>query len=264
MKITVLAENTSARSDLGSEHGLSLYIEANGKKILFDMGQSTLFADNAKILGVDLRDVDLAVLSHGHYDHGGGLLHFLSLNSKAAVYVSPNAFGDYYNADGKYIGLDKSILETDRLVMPRAEDVFIDDYISLISLNRAISEDSVDSAGLTEETDGVNHPDKFYHEQYLVIEENGKRYAFSGCAHKGVVNIAKALKPTVFVGGFHLSKIPACGEGSKRLDAVAAELDSLNADFYTCHCTGVEQYEYLKKLMPHNLHYISTGDIIEV
>ena len=77
MKVIVLSENTTNDPRLGAEHGLSLYIEACGKKILFDTGQGDLFAENAKTLGVDLAAVDFAVISHGHYDHGGGIRRFL-------------------------------------------------------------------------------------------------------------------------------------------------------------------------------------------
>ena len=84
MKVTVLSENTSA-CGLPSEHGLSLYVETNGRKLLFDTGQGDLFARNAEVLGVDLSAVGLAVISHGHYDHGGGLKTFLSLNDSAPV-----------------------------------------------------------------------------------------------------------------------------------------------------------------------------------
>ena len=73
MKVTVLAENSACREDLTPQHGLSLYIETNGKKILFDMGQDDTFAQNAKTLGIDLSQADLAIISHGHYDHVGGL-----------------------------------------------------------------------------------------------------------------------------------------------------------------------------------------------
>ena len=78
MKITVLTENTISKNieeslaeKLKAEHGLSLFIETENHKILFDMGQTNLFLKNAKNLNINLEDVDFAVLSHGHYDHGG-------------------------------------------------------------------------------------------------------------------------------------------------------------------------------------------------
>ena len=86
MKITALLENTASDCCMMTEHGLSLYIEAQGKKILFDMGQTDLFYKNALTLGIDLAEVDIAILSHGHYDHGGGLEKFLEINKKAPVY----------------------------------------------------------------------------------------------------------------------------------------------------------------------------------
>ena len=92
MKITCLVENTSCKG-LPCEHGLSLHVRLDdGLQLLFDMGQTELFAHNASILGIHLEQVDLAVLSHGHYDHGGGLPTFLSLNTKAPVYVRKEAF----------------------------------------------------------------------------------------------------------------------------------------------------------------------------
>ena len=77
MKLWVLMENTACREDLAKEHGLSLYLQTGERHILFDAGQSGAFADNARAMGVDLEQVDTAVLSHGHYDHGGGLNRFL-------------------------------------------------------------------------------------------------------------------------------------------------------------------------------------------
>ena len=110
MKIINLVENTTSRQDVEAEHGLSLYVETEGHKILFDMGQTDMFSKNAEAMGVDLSQVDIAVLSHGHYDHGGGLEKFLSINKKAPIFISQYAFGDYYNGSEKYIGLDKSVL----------------------------------------------------------------------------------------------------------------------------------------------------------
>ena len=101
MKITALLENTTKRPDMSTEHGLSLYIETAGHKILFDMGQTELFSENAAALGIDLEAVDLAVLSHGHYDHGGGLATLYAHNSKLLVTVGQNVnAGDIVSLSG--------------------------------------------------------------------------------------------------------------------------------------------------------------------
>ena len=124
MKVVTLVENTSGCDYLSSEHGLSVYLEFNGKRILFDMGQSRLFSENARMLGVDLSEVDVAVLSHGHYDHGGGLGEFLKINNKARVYLSSYAFEEHYNGKEKYIGLEKALMNSERLC-------FVDDVMDL-------------------------------------------------------------------------------------------------------------------------------------
>ena len=135
MKITALAENISLDENIGAEHGLSLYIETDSHKILFDMGQTALFAENAEKLGVDLTKVDLAVLSHGHYDHGGGLERFLEINKTAPVYISRFAFGEHYNGTEKYIGLDKSLRSSDRLVFV-GDEIKIDKSLGIFSCNK--------------------------------------------------------------------------------------------------------------------------------
>ena len=115
MKITALLENTSARG-LPTEHGLSLFVETEGCRFLFDMGQTDLFARNAETLGIDLNTADFTVLSHGHNDHGGGLGVFLALNSHAPVYMSRHAFEAQRGREGEYIGLDQSLRDSDRIV----------------------------------------------------------------------------------------------------------------------------------------------------
>ena len=98
-------ENTASRPDVTAEHGLSLLIEAGGHAVLFDMGQSEAFADNAQKMGVDLNRVDAAVLSHGHYDHGGGLGRFFRENDHAPVYMHAQAFEPHYSHE-RFIGLN--------------------------------------------------------------------------------------------------------------------------------------------------------------
>ena len=258
MRIISLVENTTVLRDIVPEHGLSLYIETDGHRILFDMGQTDLFARNAETLGVDLSLVDIAVVSHGHYDHGGGLEKFLRINKKAQVFISQYAFGDYYNGTEKYIGLDKSLKESERLVFV-GDEYKIDKGLCLYSCNKNERRHSLGAFGLTQKTDGGYIPDDFIHEQYLLIKENEKRILISGCSHKGIMDIAEWFRPDVLIGGFHFSKMPQ-GEA---LESAARLLDSYNTEYYTCHCTGVEQYEFMKKHMKW-LNYFSAGQIIDI
>ncbi len=253
MKITAIIENRSKKDGIGSEHGLCLYIETEKRRILFDMGQTELFSKNAAALGIDLSEVDIAVLSHGHYDHGGGLAKFLDINKKAPVYISKQAFLPYFNGTEKYIGLDISLKNSDRLVF--TDDTYeIESGLTLFSCNGEKRIHDLGSFGLTEKTENGFIPDRFLHEQYLLIENS---VLISGCSHKGILNIAKWFEPKALVGGFHFSKLPL----DDTLKGYAEYLACFDTDFYTCHCTGEEQYEFMKKYMP-RLNYISASDSI--
>lgn len=258
MKIVSLLENTAARADVQAEHGLSLYIETGKHRILFDMGQTTLFAKNAEALGVDLAKVDLAVLSHGHYDHGGGLATFLEINQSAPVYVSDNAFLPHFNGTEKYIGLDTSLNGHPRLVLVQ-DELTIGDGLTLHTCNGRQRRHNLGSFGLTERVGDAFIPDDFRHEQYLLIREGERRVLISGCSHKGILDIVEWFEPHVLVGGFHFSKMPLDGT----LTVAAKVLDAHATTYYTCHCTGTEQYKYMKQYMK-NLHYLACGERVEV
>ena len=258
MKITALTENTSSWEDLGSEHDLSLFIETGETRLLFDMGQSGLFAENAEKLGVDLSSAELAVLSHGHYDHGGGLPVFLEINDRAPVFLSRYAFDECHNAEGKYIGLDPKLKIEPRLVFT-GEETELSPALHLYACNEREPAHPIDSAGLTVRRGGEVVPDGFRHEQYLLIEEAGKRVLISGCSHKGILNLLDWFAPDVVVGGFHLMKRPA----DDSLAPCAEALGKADTRFFTCHCTGLEQYRWLKSRLP-ALGYLSTGQTIEI
>ena len=250
MKLVTLIENTTRREDLTAEHGLSLYIEANGKKILFDTGASGAFADNAETLGVDLGAVDFAVLSHGHYDHGGGLSRFLEINKKAPVYLSLYGFEPHYNAAGKEIGLDPQLQSNPRLIPVEApKELAPGIWLHTCPLPPA------DTAGMTVREGDVHHPEDFRHEQYLMIEEADRHILISGCSHKGILNLVAFFRPDILIGGFHFMKV----EDEAVLTNAAKTLLQYDTRYYTGHCTGQQQYALMKMLMGERLQELYTG-----
>ena len=260
MKIVTLIENTTSREDLQAEHGLSLYIEACGKKILFDAGESGAFADNAQKLGIDLSLVDVAILSHGHSDHSGGFLRFLHMDNEAPIWVRPEARGSYHNSAGNCISLDPELKYSKRLCL--AGDVEeIGEGLTLYSCNDQEKAVPLDSAGLTVCRQGICYPDDFLHEQYLLIEEAGKRVLISGCSHKGILNIAKWFSPDVLIGGFHYMRVDP---RDPMLESAAKQLLTYPTEYYTGHCTGLEQYSVMKKIMADKLQSLSTGTVIHI
>lgn len=258
MKITALLENTTKRNALSTEHGLSLYIETADHRILFDMGQTDLFAKNAATLDVDLSTVDLAILSHGHYDHGGGLATFLEINRTAPVYLSRYAFGSHYHGTDKYIGLDITLAGSNRLIFTEDTTV-LDDGMTLYTCSQKKQRHYLGNFGLTRLENGVFLPEDFRHEQYLLLEENNKKILFSGCSHRGIMDITDWFHPDILIGGFHFSKLPL----DDTLKSYAEYLNGFSTEYYTCHCTGEKQLQYMKKHM-NKLHGLSCGETIYV
>ena len=270
MKVTTLLENKTTCDTLRCEHGLSLYIETERHKILFDSGASDAFWENAKALGIDLTQVDIAFLSHAHNDHCGGLLTFLAGNGTAKVYLQKESFGDYYVVTPEkreFIGLDPKLHEyAGRFVM--AEGVTkIDDELTLFSGIRTHELLSEANATLRERV-GEEYPrDAFRHEQDLLVTENGKTALFAGCAHSGIVNILNRAEeildraPDYVFAGFHLYN-PTLGQSEPRslVDAVGERLRALKDTRYvTGHCTGDDAYAWLREKLGGRLAYMATG-----
>ena len=258
MRILTLIENTACDERFACEHGLSLYIETARHKILFDAGQTGVFAANASRLGVDLSAVDIAVLSHGHYDHGGGMATFLKCNHKAPIYLSRYAFEPHFNAAGRNIGLDETLRQSDRLIFTE-DELVIDEELTIYSCNDRPRQYDMMTCGMHTIENGVSVPEDFRHELYLCIQEADRRILISGCSHKGILNIAQWFQPDVLVGGFHFMKLGTTGDDAKFLADAAQRLCAYPTCYYTGHCTGLEQYKLLKCIMGHRLHSIASG-----
>ncbi|MGI6075200.1 MAG: MBL fold metallo-hydrolase [Pyramidobacter sp.] len=266
MRITALLENTSAREDCAAEAGLSLYIETRQHKILFDSGASALFIKNAEKLEISLSDVDIAVLSHGHSDHSGGMTAFFRINSRARLYAREGYDLSRYDASGRYIGVEPLLIGNPRVVEVKAPRLRIDEEVTVASYSDQPTEWPVNTFGMMVDAKGILRPEQFMHEQYLLVNENGRKVLFTGCSHRGICNImAWASREGVqaVVGGFHCKDVPAA-KFAECLDPIADELEKYPVTYYTCHCTGKEQYSYLKERMGDRLRYLSGGMALEL
>ena len=282
MKITVLIENRLHITDLrlAAEWGLSLHIAFNGRNILFDAGASGSFANNAGHLSVNVSYIDTVVLSHHHFDHGGGLRRFLELNSTAKVYLGRTPDGDCigkkYGLINKYIGLDKTLIMDSpgrfEAVTENTEilhDVFIFHHI-LGSHPKPHG-----NKHLFLKRGGILVPDDFAHEIIMAIKEDGKLVVFTGCSHNGILNMVdtvaskfKGVPIKAVIGGFHLIGVPPlnfmAGTKSEVRGLARSILDYPIEKTYTGHCTGTPAFKVLKSVMGERLIDIRTGSCFEV
>ena len=244
IKVVTLIEDTKMNEpkDMVAAHGLCLYIERNGQRILFDTGPSSQFIRNSEKLGVDITKVNGVIVSHAHIDHLDGLPFFLWTNKRASVYLSKNALKN----------------ETFRVVCSKMDERsfnrirFVDEFTE-IAQNIFI---------LTELDE--RHPvrDRVDHEIVFVIKNNGKLVVFSGCSHGEILNIIGTVTrmfPNMYIkaviGGFHLA-----GTAKDVVEEIGREMGKDPIErIYTCHCTGMENYRILKRILGPRIEYVSTG-----
>lgn len=266
MRIQVIMENTS-HSKCSCEHGLSLYIETNDTRILFDMGQSNQIFENANALGLDLSRVDFAVISHGHYDHIGGLVYFLKKYRKP-VYIQSTAKTEFLSCRQtcKSIGIS-SDLYNDELIVWTHEDHSISNRIYLITNHSDHWPRPEMNQHLFKMQNNVRVEDDFNHEQSLVVEEGEHLILITGCSHNGILNIIESVHmkfgryPNSVIGGFHLSSDKRNTVDS-HIDEVGQQLKALEIKCYSGHCTGHLGFEILKIVLGNQIDEIYVGKTI--
>lgn len=273
MRIVNLIENTEGSKECLFEHGLSFYIETKKHKLLVDTGATEAFLQNAEKLGVDLKQVDTVILSHGHYDHSGGLLAFAALNPDAGILMQKSAGEKYYHKNDaleKYIGIDPEILKLSQVDFIEGNEK-VDDEISIFSNVTGRKLWPSGNRELKVKKEEGFCQDEFLHEQYLVLSENEKRILISGCAHNGILNILEKYReiygedPDAVISGFHMRKKSGyTGEDLEIIRRIAEELKKTDTMFYTGHCTGEIPFEIMKEIMGQQLVYVHSGDEIKM
>ncbi|HIF9275945.1 TPA: MBL fold metallo-hydrolase [Photobacterium damselae] len=279
MLITVLVDNEKNKNihGLSVERGLSYHIATMGKQILFDCGSSQVFCDNAKLLNVNIKDVDAAVISHRHHDHCNGVSYFLNYNSKAMVYIKKCEEKKYFF---KTFGFKRNIGVNQKLfTQSHGRFEFVSEFTEICNnvfiatvLSKKFSQPKGNKYLFSKKTHCYER-DLFEHELLMIIKENDGIVIFTGCSHAGVINMVETaieLFPNTrikaVVGGFHLVGLPLfnrLGDSKKNIEAIGQYLLRYPIDkFYTGHCTGVKAYRVLKNILGERIEYLSTGSSV--
>lgn len=279
LKITVLIENTT-ESELKCEHGLSLYIEYKDKKLLLDAGSSELFAENARALGIDLSEVDLAFLSHGHYDHSGGFLKFTELNRTAPVYAMEGVTGEYYSTSGGTlhgIGIPGEVMNALKTRFAFVTEVTkVAEGITLVPHSTEGLGQIGERAGLYYKKGGEMMPDDFAHEMSLVLECENGLVILNSCSHGGVQNIVEEVKAVfpdkrvyAYVGGLHMKGqkdgVEICAFTEEEIQELTDYIQQIGMEIlYTGHCTGAPAMLLLKEKLGAGVLAMTSGEVYNI
>jgi 7,8-dihydropterin-6-yl-methyl-4-(beta-D-ribofuranosyl)aminobenzene 5'-phosphate synthase len=264
MKIITLIENMVNSGDLHGEHGLSLYIETSDQKILFDTGQSGMFLQNAKTLGILIEEIDSLVLSHGHYDHTGGLYPFLEKNSKAKVYAKRNIFIPKYKNKKQFIGtVNKEELLKNRLVYIDSITEIANNLFLMPEINIYNSVDT-NFESFTRKVGNKHATDYFDDELFMVIKQPKHINIITACSHRGISNICTTatdhfkLPVDLILGGFHMKECKV----EQYVDITHYFRLLQPKSIGVCHCTGIEKFADLYRECQAHLFYNFTGNEI--
>jgi len=246
MRIVVLADDVAGPRGLLAEHGLSLWVETGDHRVLFDTGQGLVLEHNARALGIPLARADAVVLTHGHYDHTGGLAAALSGRRGVPVYAQPEATSPRYARRAgvaRQIGMpdsarqaltERGAVRSSRAPLPMCGSARVTGFIP----RRTDFEDEAGTFYL--DADG-REPDPLADDQAAFVETRAGTVVLLGCAHAGVVNtlrhvVSLATGPIhAVIGGMHL----AAADPERIESTVRALVDRGVRHVVPCHCTGL-------------------------
>ncbi|MFH1560837.1 MAG: MBL fold metallo-hydrolase [Chloroflexota bacterium] len=247
IRLTTLSENT-ANSGFLAEWGLSILVEVEGMRILVDTGASFSAVHNAQLLGIDLSTVDRIMLSHGHYDHTGGLRDVLRRRGEVEVIAHPDMWAAKYSRrdqqEERYSGIPFSRQGIEslgaRFHLTREPAYITDRVMTTGEIPMTSGYEEIDKNLFVKEG-GVLQPDKMADDLALVIDADFGLVVILGCGHRGIVNTLRHAqnltgKELVYaaIGGTHLFRA-----SKERVEQTIADLRKMGIQrLGVSHCTG--------------------------
>ena len=274
LRITVLAENTVRQANLLAEHGLAFWIEADRQHILFDTGQGNVLRHNAKCLEIPLDTAEKVVISHGHFDHTGGLKDVLDTARQIDLYLHPAALEAKYHRKKTpphrsigIPGLAEQVLrrQTQNLVWTGGPTTLMEGvYITGEIPRRNHFEDTGGPFYLDR---SCTESDPLLDDQALYVETPAGIVVVLGCAHAGVVNTLDYVAELTgrdqihaVLGGMHLVRAT-----TQRLEATVEALKRYGVrKIGTAHCTGIRATSYLWSQLPDECFECSVGSVFNI
>ncbi|MCT4588508.1 MAG: MBL fold metallo-hydrolase [Carboxylicivirga sp.] len=272
MKLTTLIDNQQSQKQLKCEHGLSFLLETDQHKIIYDTGQTSKFIDNAQRLGVDLSAIDYVILSHGHYDHTGGLPAFCKINDKARIIVHKKAFKQRFSKSSvmlKENGIawkDSMSEYADRLLLIDG-DINIENGLTILTGIEKQTNYDINNPRLVVNENGNYLPDTFDDEIILLAQADSSSMVLCGCAHNGIVNILHTINRrhqlqcfSLVAGGLHLN-----GANEDDIKHVINGLSPFTVNKWALnHCTGQAAFERFRQTYGDQVEYCGSGCIYEI
>lgn len=259
VKIVDLNDNRKINDEFENEHGISLYIECYGKRILFDAGQTDIFMKNAQKLNIDLSQLDAIVLSHGDFDHGNGLKY---LKTKTKLLCHPDfMLTRISKRTGNNNGLNQTreeLKEKFNLIESKAPYYIGDEIIFLGEIERKNNYENDNLPAFDENGNTYKHID----DSGLVIKTENGIIVFSGCAHSGICNtveyakkITKEGRILAVMGGFHLKEV-----NEQTIRTIQYMQENNVQNIYLAHCTSDEVCEEFKKHLKDKAKIMKVGE----
>jgi 7,8-dihydropterin-6-yl-methyl-4-(beta-D-ribofuranosyl)aminobenzene 5'-phosphate synthase len=274
LRITTLSENTASRGNLIGEWGLSILLETGNNTILFDTGSSSSTTANADVLGVDFSRINRIVLSHGHYDHTGGMRDVLRRIKKEIEIIGHEDIwqSKYAHGEGeadRFIGIpyQREELETlgARFKLVNEPVEIAEGIITTGEVPMTCDFEKIDP-NLYIRENGEWKPDPLKDDLALIAKTKKGLVVLLGCAHRGMINTiyhARELTGTdnirAVIGGSHL--ITASEE---QLWQTIAVLHEMNVEkLGLCHCTDMAAISVLAQEFGDSFVFNKAGSIIE-